>query len=263
MAKKKSNKQQQQQSSAQQGQSQSQKSAKNSDKNNQDDPVVDAVPVDAPEATTTSIMELLQVDVGDMTKVKQVLDETVAAALLDGSGGGSFSSADSFSSPGLDEDYFLDNIKLAIMTVACIFAVIAQFGPIPFPESRILLALCCGLYFVLSGLLQLITTYLDQDCILRTKPIATKGDSASKKKNPLLFQYGLKVRTNMLRFSEFFTVILEFKGMENTPMVKETWSVGNFFDVDGMFDELGLVERVEKLYRRLEASDYDESKKDK
>lgn len=73
-------------------------------------------------------MELLQVDVGDMIKVKQILDETVAATVLE----------------QIDEDYQFDNFKLLLMTIACIFAVIAQFAPLPFPDSRIIIGLCCA-----------------------------------------------------------------------------------------------------------------------
>ena len=65
-------------------------------------------------------LELLQVDLGDMIKLKQILDEAVAATVLE----------------KLEEDYRLDNFKLAIMIAACLFAVVAQFAPIPFPESR-------------------------------------------------------------------------------------------------------------------------------
>eukprot|EP00980_Cylindrotheca_fusiformis_P000360 scaffold91_cov127-Cylindrotheca_fusiformis.AAC.20 len=68
-------------------------------------------------------LELLQVDLGDMVKLKQILDEAVAATLLE----------------KLEEDYRLDNAKLTIMIVACLFAVVAQFAPVPFPDSRPLL----------------------------------------------------------------------------------------------------------------------------
>ena len=44
---------------------------------------------------------------------------------------------------GYDEDHTLNNAKLAIMALACIFAVTAQFWPQPFPDSRPLLAACC------------------------------------------------------------------------------------------------------------------------
>jgi signal peptidase complex subunit 2 len=45
--------------------------------------------------------------------------------------------------------------------------------------------------------------------------------------------------------------------MPNTPFVEQKWSVGKFFDVDGMFDEVGLMEAVKQVYQRLEQGQYD------
>jgi len=210
-------------------------------------------------------MELLQVDVGDMIKVKQILDETVAATVLE----------------QIDEDYQFDNFKLLLMTIACIFAMIAQFAPLPFPDSRIIIGLCCASYFALSGILQLITTLIDQDCILLTKPLPVEGKSdeddggvnedTGKKifrkdpkdiKSKEIFKYGVRVRSQFPRFSEWYTVILEFEKLTNTPRVEQRWSVGQFFDKEGMFDEIGLQLEVEKLYRRLEDADYETEKSD-
>ncbi|KAL3907958.1 MAG: hypothetical protein SGILL_008663 [Bacillariaceae sp.] len=187
-------------------------------------------------------IELLQVDVGDMIKVKQILDETVAASLLE----------------HLEEDYHLDNYKLAIMTAACVFAMVAQFAPIPFPDSRVVLGGCCCCYFVLSGVLQLITTFIDIDSILITKALSSKEKSSSKNqvKNKDLYAHGVRVRSQFPRYSEYYTVVLEFQGRDNSPYVEQKWSVGQFFDKEGMFDEVGLQMEVDKLYHRLEDGDY-------
>jgi signal peptidase complex subunit 2 len=182
-------------------------------------------------------LELLQVDLGDMVKLKQVLDESVAASLLD---------------KFLEEDYRLDNIKLATMVVACLFAMVAQFSPVPFPDCRPILGICCCCYFMLSGVLQLITTFIDKDSILLTKPLP-----ATKTSNKELQKCGVRVRSQFPRFSEFYTVILEFQGMENSPLVQQKWSVGQFFDKEGMFDEVGLQLEVEALFKRLEGGKYD------
>lgn len=183
-------------------------------------------------------MELLQVDLGDMVKLKQVLDETVAATVLE----------------HVPEDYRWDNFKLALMASACLFAMIAQFAPIPFPDSRPLLGVCGALYFVLSGILQFITTFIDKDTIVLTKPSETSAN---------LKEYGIRVRSSLPRFSEWYTVILEFKKEGETPYCEQTWSVGQFFDHDGYFDELGLMEEVHKLFERFEAKKYTETKKTK
>mmetsp|Transcript_22542 Transcript_22542/g.40988 ORF Transcript_22542/g.40988 Transcript_22542/m.40988 type:complete len:215 (+) Transcript_22542:82-726(+) len=197
-----------------------------------------ATVVNVVEEPDAEELELLQVDVGDMIKLKQILDETVASAILD----------------CLQENYSWDNVKLGLMTLACVFAMVAQFAPISFPESRPLLGVCCCIYFMLSGVLQFITTFIDKDCILITK-------AREESKNADLQKYGVRVRSGLPRFSEFFTVILEYQGMPDSPTVEQTWSVGQFFDVEGMFDEVGLMNEIEKLYERLEAGDY-ESKGD-
>jgi signal peptidase complex subunit 2 len=194
---------------------------------------IDAVPVEKAESSYDE-MELLQVDAGDQVKLKQILDETVAAAMLE----------------LVPEDYRFDNIKLGLMTSACLFACIAQFAPVPFPDCRPILGVCCCMYFILSGILQLITTFIDKDCILLTQPLP-----ASKNKN--LNTYGIRVRTHLPRFSEFFTLILEFQKMPETPCVEQKWSVGQFLDADGMFDEVGLMEAVKEVYSRLEQGKYD------
>lgn len=140
------------------------------------------------------------------------------------------------------------------MTASCVFAMIAQFAPLPFPESRPVLGICGSLYFILSGLLQLITTYIDKDAIVWTLP-AVKHQGTD---------VPVCVRSNFPRFSEFFTVHMELvlkdeKGtiLPNPPMVTQTWSVGQFFDKEGYFWEAGIMEETKKVLQRLEAGKYD------
>jgi signal peptidase complex subunit 2 len=205
-------------------------------------------------------MVYLQVDTGDIVKLKQILDETVANTFLEDSILDELNGVGRAKSLGFKEDHVLNNLKLILMTVACAFAMVAQFAPLPFPESRFVLGGCCAAYFALSGLLQLITTFLDKDCILITKVLDKKKiTSAACSKNPDLSKYGLRIRTNMPRFSEFYTVIIEFQGLENSPSSSKTWSVGKFFDVEGMFDEYGLEDEIEDLYRRFESGKFDDT----
>lgn len=204
-------------------------------------------------------LELLQVDLGDMVKLKQVLDETVAAAVLE----------------HLPEDYAWDNCKLGIMFVACVFAMIAQFAPLPFPQSRPVLGVCGSLYFALSGVLQLIATFVDRDTILWTQRVTDRNrkPSVAPLKNQDLERYGVRVRSALPRFSEWFTVTLEFhvvpaskalKGGAATPppgpppAVSHTWSIGQFFDKEGYFDETGLTMEVDKLFGRFDQRKYDD-----
>lgn len=200
-------------------------------------------------------MELLQVDVGDVIKVKQILDETVA---------GTITGSEDLSAHGdkvkILEDYRHDNIKLFLMALACVFASIAQFGlNTDFPNNRLWLGVCCASYFCLSGILQLMMTFIDKDCIMTTRPVTDPEAIKAIKNggNKEMDKYGIRVRTQFPRFSEFYTVILEFQGKENSEFVKGTWSVGHFFDVDGFFDEEGMQIEIEELYQRFEAGKFD------
>eukprot|EP00591_Stephanopyxis_turris_P011931 CAMPEP_0195517352 /NCGR_PEP_ID=MMETSP0794_2-20130614/10539_1 /TAXON_ID=515487 /ORGANISM="Stephanopyxis turris, Strain CCMP 815" /LENGTH=151 /DNA_ID=CAMNT_0040646143 /DNA_START=43 /DNA_END=495 /DNA_ORIENTATION=+ len=131
-------------------------------------PEPDANEVEKHEDMGEDALELLQVDVGDIVKLRQVLDEAVAAALIDGP-------------PKLEEDYNLENIQLSVMFLACVFAALGQFSPLPFPESRLILGGCCISYFILSGILQLVVTFVRMDAILITKP-PKNGDYKIKNK---------------------------------------------------------------------------------
>lgn len=157
--------------------------------------------------------ELQQVELGDFVKVKQVLDEAVVKAVFD---------------KDYKEDYRWDNIKLVLMVVACLFAMVAQFYPMPFPESRPLLGICCAAYFVASSVLQLIVTYIEKDCIMITMPAAgpkavayTKEEKEAAKSRPggqlnmkrAGGEVGLRICTNFPRFSYDFTVTV----IENVP----------------------------------------------
>ena len=200
-------------------------------------------------------MELLQVDVGDIIKVKQILDETVAGTMV---------SADLSAHGGavrISEEFGHDNLKLSLMAVACAFAAVAQFGlAADFHKNRLWLGACCAAYFCLSGILQLIATFVDKDCIMRTKALtdAKAIELVKKGGNKEMDKYGIRVRSQFPRFSEFYTVIMEFQGKPASEFVKGTWSVGQFFDVDGFFDEEGLMIEIEKLYRRFEAGKFDQ-----
>lgn len=195
-------------------------------------------------------LELLQVDLGDMVKLKQVLDEAVAAAILELQ----------------PEDYRWDNLKLIIMFTACLFACMAQFAPLPFPESRPVLGVCGTAYFVLSGVLQLITTFVDKDSILLTLPLSdTDTDTVTDTskvtvKNKDMLKTGLRVRSALPRFSEWYTVTIEFQLPEQEAaarQVHQRWSVGQFFDKEGYFDETGFMQQATELYHKFAAGKYD------
>jgi len=93
------------------------------------------------------------IETGDSVKVKQVLDESTMDAVM---------------AAGFAVNYSWENFKLFLMFLSCVFAMIAQFYPMPFPDSRLLLAVCCGFYFIISTILQYIVVFIDKDTIMFT-----------------------------------------------------------------------------------------------
>lgn len=142
-------------------------------------------------------------------KVKQVLDDSTSEVLLNF---GSF-----------EPNYFWENIKLLLMFLSCVFAMIAQFYPIPFPDSRPLLGVCCAMYFILSSVLQFMITYIDKDIIMVSKPEKESGKV-------------VVVRTSFPRFQEYFSLIIQHKDSA-TAVTTAKMYVGRYFTVKGEFDE--------------------------
>ena len=113
------------------------------------------VVVEEVEVEMVEEKEPFTIETGDSVKVKQVLDDATIKAITEG---------------GYEANYSWDNMKLLLMALSCVFAMVAQFFPIPFPASRPLLAVCCAAYFIISSILQYIITFVDKDTILFVKP---------------------------------------------------------------------------------------------
>ena len=172
--------------------------------------------------------EYQHVDTGDSLKVKQVLDEATVKAMVD---------------KGYTEDHAIDNMKIGLMVVACIFASAGQFCPVPFPKCRPILGVCVAGYFFFSGILQLVVKFMERDIIFvsEKKP----GDAA-----------GIRVRTAFPRFQSDFSVIFQ-RDAPDAPEMEEKYCVGKFFDTDGYFYEQGLIDVVQKQADKFEAKKKD------
>eukprot|EP00968_Pinguiococcus_pyrenoidosus_P023408 scaffold3753_cov257-Pinguiococcus_pyrenoidosus.AAC.3 len=171
-------------------------------------------------------VEVMHIDTGDMVKVKQVLDEAAVTALTE-----------------MDyvEDHWSDNTKLAVMFIACTFAMVAQFYPMPFPESRPLLAVCCAGYFLFSSILQFIVTFYDKDTIMFIMPrMETTGSH-----KPIL------LKSKFPRFEETYKLTIVLDEKDATP-VEEGFYIGCLFDADGNFAEDLFVQAVQDLVQAFE-----------
>ncbi len=182
----------------------------------------------SPNETNEIIEELTPVELLDTVQVKQTLDTTLQETLEALPHG---------------QDLTLDNLKMALMTVACIFACAAQFAPIPFPEQRWTLGACVGCYFACSGLLSAVAMFIEKDYVFASKPIASKSG-----------EYTFRVQATLPRFCSTYTVTLEadFSGTVKSTE-KHEWSIGEFFTEEGFFDEDGFAERIETTANKFNA----------
>ncbi|GMI41040.1 hypothetical protein TrCOL_g10593 [Triparma columacea] len=174
-----------------------------------------------------SVLTLTPVELGDTVQVRQALDEALRETLCNES------------LVGLYEDVTLENIKMLTMIVACIFAMTAQFAPIEFPKSRVLLGVCCGAYFVCSGFLQFVVTFIEQDLMYTSAPFK-KGEK----------EWVLKAHSKLGRFDSNYKVTLELVDpatSETKHTTAKTWCIGRFFTKEGYLDEEGAAEKFENF----------------
>lgn len=161
---------------------------------------------------------------GDSVKVKQVLDDATLNTLIH--------------ECNVKPNYSLENIKLLIMFVACVFAMIAQFYPMPFPQSRPLLGVCCFSYALLSGILQYIVTFVDKDTIL-----LTSGRNGQPEE--------LRIRATFPKYQEYYTLTIQPKDDPSRATIGKMY-VGKYFTERGEFDEKGFSLDVQKHLKRYE-----------
>jgi len=109
-------------------------------------------------STTTETPKVYKVNIYNLNMVEQVLDDHAKGVLLD----------------EYKEDYTVSNVKLTLGTVGCLLALLSHFAPIPFPKNIPLLIFCAVTYFIISGILQYMSTYIEKDIIMRTLPLLGK-----------------------------------------------------------------------------------------
>jgi len=176
--------------------------------------------------------EKQQINTNDQTAVKQLLDDVIMETTR---------------GEGYEEDHTISNIKLLVGTIACLFALLSHFYPLPFPENLFILQLCCVGYFLCSAFLQYVSYFNEKDIILSTKPKEV-GKGKKKRKCPL------QISTSFPKYDEHFTIRIVSKN-ENGPSSEKslTASIAKWFDTEGVLakdvfvnDVKGLIVAVDK-----------------
>ncbi|CAM9801253.1 unnamed protein product [Heterosigma akashiwo] len=170
-----------------------------------------------------------KIDTGDFMKVKQTLDDSLTEHLKD--------------DLGFKENTALGNVKLLLMFASCCFALAAQFWPVDFPESRPVLFLCCASYFILSGVIQFIMSFIEVDMIFQTLP----GNGCPK----------LRICTNFPRFQTDYEIRIQedAKGTKNVATTK--LFIGKVFTKKGEFWEEGFRDEVTNAIEKFKSKKYD------
>lgn len=154
---------------------------------------------------------------------------------------------------------FWSNIKLLLMTIAAGLAALAHFYPAPFPENKEVLTWCAGGFFAINVLLYVVAVVVDKDYIaelvlgtpdeakLAAREEARQQREAKGKRSggakgkssgstpTLKLPSNLKVRTDLPRYSDEYTMVLENDKGET--LAEEMYSVGEFFTEKGEYAE--------------------------
>lgn len=180
---------------------------------------------------------------GDTTTMKRLLDDAVISVLLEKNEGHQYV-----------EDTSMSNLKLVIGFAGVGSSAVSHAYPATFPKNWWVLLACCAWYFAMSGILQLLLSFVELESILIVRGKA-RADGTK--------QQNLNVSTYMPRYQEMFTLgITPVPGgalsLMSAPSFRPTvpggntapgclqreWSVAEYFDEDGDFDEEKFMEQV-------------------
>ena len=177
---------------------------------------------------------------GDTATIKRIMDDAVISVVLDKEEG-----------QGYLEDTSMSNLKLVIGFAGVGSSLLSHVYPATFPRNWWVLLFCCAFYFAMSGVLQLLLSFVELESILivrgKSRPDGTKRS-------------GINISTHFPRFQEMFTLGLtpvaggafslasgekfrpDIKGGNTAPLcLQRSWCVASYFDEDGLFAELEFM----------------------
>jgi len=136
---------------------------------------------------------------------------------------------------GYVEDHKTTDIRLAICTISCCFALGALIYDylFPFPVSRPILITCVLLYFALMTVLTAFTTFVEKNYIM----FAVQKDEAGVSPDNYW-----SLRSTLKRYDQYYTLTIAYKDgvtkKEREQSLKK--SVASWFDEEGtlLFDVL-------------------------
>ena len=188
---------------------------------------------------------------GDTATIKRLMDDAAIAVILDEEDG-----------HGYTEDTSMSNLKLIVGFAGVGGSLLSHVYPATFPRNWWVLLFCCSFYFAMSGILQLLLSFVELESIIVVRGKA-RGDGS---KRP-----GINVSSHFPRFQEMYTLgVTPVAGgaftMASSPKfrpdvpggntaklcMQRSWSVEKFFDEEGLFAEESFMAAVKDFFTEYE-----------
>jgi hypothetical protein len=126
-----------------------------------------------------------KLDLGDQWGMKRRLDEEAVHCL---------------DKLGYKTDWRLWNAKMGLGFVSCLCAAIAQFWPAEYPANKMVLLVCCGVYYLCGAILQYLTSFRENGWFVFTEPKDGVVWSTSQ---------GIALTSSMERYDYDYTMVIE------------------------------------------------------
>lgn len=196
------------------------------------------------KAEKVEMITLKRTALGDTATIKRLMDDAAVHIFLDETDG-----------YGYVEDTTMSNLKLVVGFLAVSASGVSHAYPATFPKNWLVLLLCCAWYFGMSGILQLLLSFVELESVVVLRGKGTKLDGSRAD--------GINVSSHFPRFQEIYTLGVtpvpgsatslhrapRFRpdvagGNTEAYCLQRSWSVEAFFDEEGIFAEEAFMQVV-------------------
>lgn len=173
--------------------------------------------------------QLVKINKWDGAAVKHAIDDSVKLALMQ--------------RPHCTENFGLVDGRLLICALAVLIALVALGWDFkhPFPESKPVLIICVGSYFVLMGILTLYTTYREKNIFA----VAMQKDGSDQKT--------WQASSDMRKYDDQYMLTLSVKDRKGEREAKMSKSCAKYIDENGFILNDLVANDVNRLYNNLSA----------
>ena len=110
---------------------------------------------------------------------------------------------------GYETDWAIWNVKMVLGVISCVCAGVAQLWPGEYPETMIVLMVCCGIYYAAAVWLQYIASFQECGWFVFTKPKPTAKWSTTA---------GIALTSKMERYEYEYTLSVEVRPGSDTQL---------------------------------------------